>query len=90
MNRPVVLSQRDTPRVQQAREAYVTRMAEQSAKRLKFIDEAGVHQGLTRLYGRAAPDQRVVEGMPGYLRCHQRRPQIVMNYFKHESVRYAS
>jgi len=26
----------------------------------------------------------------GYLRGRQRRPQIVMNYFNHESVRYAS
>ena len=33
---------------------------------LKFIDECGVHLGLTRLYGRAAPGQRVVEATPGY------------------------
>jgi transposase len=33
---------------------------------LKFIDECGVHLGLTRLYGRAAPGQRVVEATLGY------------------------
>lgn len=33
---------------------------------LKFIDECGVHLGLTRLYGRAAPGKRVVEATPGY------------------------
>ena len=34
-------------------------------KRLKFIDESGAHLGLTRLFGRAAPGQRVVEATPG-------------------------
>lgn len=37
---------------------------------LKFIDEFGVHLGLTRLYGRAAPGQRVVEATPGYSGAH--------------------
>ncbi len=37
---------------------------------LKFIDEFGVHLGLTRLYGRAAPGQRVVEATPGYSGPH--------------------
>ena len=32
---------------------------------LKFIDESGVNLGLTRLFGRAAPGQRVVEATPG-------------------------
>jgi len=40
------------------------------AKRLKFIDEFGVHVGLTRLYGRAAPGRRVVESTPGYSGAH--------------------
>lgn len=35
-------------------------------KRLKFIDEMGTNLGLTRLYGRAAPGQRVVETTPGH------------------------
>lgn len=39
-------------------------------KRLKFIDESGAHLGLTRLCGRAAPGQRVVEATPGYSGPH--------------------
>jgi transposase len=30
-----------------------------------FIDEMGSHRGLTRLYGRAAPGQRVLDQVPG-------------------------
>ena len=37
---------------------------------LKFIDEFGVHLGLTRLFGRAAPGVRVVEATPGYSGAH--------------------
>ena len=32
--------------------------------RLKFVDEAGATLALTRLYGRAAPGQRVVDAVP--------------------------
>ncbi len=32
---------------------------------LKFLDESGVNLGFTRLYGRAAPGERVVEATPG-------------------------
>lgn len=39
-------------------------------KRLKFLDESGTHLGLTRLCGRAAPGQRVVEATPGYSGSH--------------------
>ena len=39
-------------------------------KRLKFIDESGTHLGLTRLFGRAAPGQRIVEATPGYSGSH--------------------
>lgn len=39
-------------------------------KRLKFIDESGAHLGLTRLFGRAAPGQRIVEATPGYAGPH--------------------
>ena len=39
-------------------------------KRLKFLDEFGAHLGLTRLFGRAAPGQRVVEASPGYSGAH--------------------
>ncbi len=37
---------------------------------LKFIDESGVHLGLTRLFGRAAPGERVPEATPGYSGPH--------------------
>jgi transposase len=40
------------------------------AKRLRFIDEFGAHLGLTRLFGRALPGQRVVEATPGYSGAH--------------------
>jgi transposase len=39
-------------------------------KHLKFIDEFGVHLGLTRLYGRAAPGRRVIESTAGYSGPH--------------------
>lgn len=39
-------------------------------KRLKFLDESGAHLGLTRLCGRAAPGQRVVDATPGYSGPH--------------------
>ena len=39
-------------------------------KHLKFLDESGAHLGLTRLCGRAAPGQRVVEATPGYSGPH--------------------
>ncbi len=34
------------------------------AERLKFLDESGSNLALTRLYGRAAPGERVAEGVP--------------------------
>ena len=34
------------------------------AEHLKFIDEFGAHLGMTRLFGRAAPGERVVEAVP--------------------------
>ena len=39
-------------------------------KRLKFIDEIGANLGLTRLFGRAAPGERVVETTPGHSGPH--------------------
>jgi transposase len=39
-------------------------------KHLKFIDESGVHLGLTRLFGRASSVQRVVESTPGHSGTH--------------------
>jgi transposase len=40
------------------------------APQLYFIDESGTHLGMTRLYGRAAPGERVVEATPGYSGPH--------------------
>lgn len=37
---------------------------------MKFIDESGVHFGLTCLFGRAKPGQRVVEATPGQTGAH--------------------
>jgi transposase len=37
-----------------------------SVKHLKYIDESGAHLGMTRLFGRAAPGQRVVDATPGH------------------------
>ena len=39
-------------------------------KQLRFVDETGVHLGLTRLFGRTTPEKRVVEGTPGYSGPH--------------------
>jgi transposase len=39
-------------------------VAEFVAARLKFIDEAGNNLALTRLFGRAAPGERIAEGVP--------------------------
>ena len=66
-------SQRERPRVKALRQDYQTRFVEslgKLVKHLKFIDESGAHLGLTRLYGRAAPGQRVVEATPGYSGPH--------------------
>lgn len=37
---------------------------------MKVIDETGIHLGLTRLFGRAAPGQRVGEAVPSYSGTH--------------------
>ena len=66
-------SQRATRRVKRLRKAFAKRVDDrlsQIAPRLKFLDEFGVHLGLTRLFGRAAPGERVVEGTPGYSGAH--------------------
>ena len=40
------------------------------AKHLKFIDETGIHLGMTRLYGRALPGERVVDAVPSHSGQH--------------------
>ena len=39
-------------------------VAELDVERFKFLDESSVNTSLTRLYGRAAPNQRVVDSTP--------------------------
>jgi transposase len=66
-------SQRETPRVKTLRQDFQTQFVDtlgKFVKRLKFLDESGAHLGLTRLCGRAAPGQRVVEATPGYSGPH--------------------
>jgi transposase len=66
-------SQRETPRVKALRQDFQTQFVEdlgKLVKRLKFLDESGAHLGLTRLCGRAAPGERVVEATPGYSGPH--------------------
>lgn len=46
------------------RRRFKKKVAGLDVTRFKFLDESGVHLGLTRRYGRAAPGQRVVESVP--------------------------
>ena len=46
------------------RTAFKKEMAEMEVERFKFLDESSVNLSLTRRYGRAAPDQRVVDSTP--------------------------
>jgi transposase len=66
-------SPRDTPRVKRLRQEFNTEIRETVSDllgHLTFVDEGGGHLGLTRLWGRAAPGQRVVEATPGYAGPH--------------------
>ena len=61
------------PRVRRLRQDFDAEIRENASAivgRLKFIDEFGVHLGLTRLFGRATPGERVIEGTPGYSGPH--------------------
>jgi hypothetical protein len=57
-------TERDTPRVEQARAAYQQRTASLDLRRLKFVDEAGINLAMTRLYGRAPRGERSVGTIP--------------------------
>jgi transposase len=57
-------AERDTPRVQQARQAYGRRLTGLDLRRLKFVDESRVHLAMTRAYGRAPAGERVVGSVP--------------------------
>jgi transposase len=57
-------SERDTPRLQPARQAYCQRIAALDLRRLKFVDESGVNRAMTRRYGRAPAGERVIGRVP--------------------------
>ncbi len=66
-------SQRETPRVKRLRKDFCVQIRDASttlAEHLKFIDECGTHLGMTRLFGRTAPGERVVEATAGYSSAH--------------------
>ncbi|MCA1603173.1 MAG: IS630 family transposase [Acidobacteria bacterium] len=57
-------SERDSERVTGLRAEWRERAVNLLVTRLKFLDESGSNLALTRLFGRAAPGQRVAEGVP--------------------------
>jgi len=52
------------PRVKRKRSRFQKEVAELEVEHFKFLDESSVNTNLTRLYGRAAPDRRVVDSTP--------------------------
>jgi len=50
--------------VKRKRRVFQKEVAALDVTRFKFLDESGINLSLTRLYGRAAPDQRVVDSTP--------------------------
>jgi hypothetical protein len=59
--------------VKRLRRAFAKRVKQElnpQLKHLKFIDEMGTNLGQTRLMGRAAPGERVVEATPAYSGTH--------------------
>jgi transposase len=50
--------------VKRKRRSFQKEVTELEVTRFKFLDESSVNTSLTRLYGRAAPDQRVVDSTP--------------------------
>lgn len=60
----IYASERETEEVRAKREDYEWEMALEIVSRLKFIDEAGSNLTMTRLYGRAAPSERVFDSVP--------------------------
>jgi transposase len=57
-------SERETERVQERRAEYQAEIATEIIQRLKFLDESGSNIAMTRLFGRAARGERVVEAVP--------------------------
>lgn len=57
-------SERDSERVRESRAEYQSVIALEIVERLKFLDEAGSSIAMTRLYGRAAPGERIFDSVP--------------------------
>lgn len=57
-------SERETERVQAMRDEYQQTIAGEAISRLKFLDESGSSIAMTRLFGRAAPGERVCDTVP--------------------------
>ena len=60
----IYASERDLERVQTRRSEYGAEIGLEIVGRLKFLDEAGSNLAMTRLYGRAAPGERVYDTVP--------------------------
>lgn len=56
--------ERDLERVQVRRAEYNAEIEREIWSRLRFLDEAGSNLAMTRLYGRAAKGERVIEAVP--------------------------
>ncbi len=54
-------AERESKRVQLRRAEYQVEVAAELISRFKFLDEAGSNLAMTRLYGRAAKGERVIE-----------------------------
>jgi transposase len=57
--------ERDSPRVQEQRQAFQDHLTSVAAEHLVFVDEVGATTSMTRLYGRAPRGQRVQASAPG-------------------------
>lgn len=56
--------ERESERVQARRVEYQVEITGESFSRFKFLDEAGSNLAMTRLYGRGAKGERVIETVP--------------------------
>jgi transposase len=57
-------SERDTPRIQHARQDYRQQITALDLQRLQCVDDSGVNLAMTRLYGRAPAGERVIGSVP--------------------------
>jgi hypothetical protein len=57
-------TERDTARIRLARRRFRKHIDTYPVKKLKFIDESGIHIAMTRHYGRAPRGQRVHDAVP--------------------------